>query len=51
MPQNTVDLGAKEGRRVLKPLETLEDNDDIQNVTANFSMPHDVMRQVLESGI
>lgn len=49
LPQNTVDLDAKGGRRVLKLLDALEDNDDVQNVTANFSMPDDLMQEVLES--
>ncbi len=47
VPQNTVDLDAKGGRRVLKLLEALEDNDDVQNVTANFSMPDDVMQELM----
>ena len=48
--QNTVDLDARGGRKILRLLDALEDNDDIQNVTANFSMPEDVMQDVLETG-
>ena len=39
----TVELDAAGGRKVLKLMEALEDNDDVQNVTANFSIPDDVM--------
>ncbi len=49
VPQNTVELDAAAGRRVLKLLDALEDNDDIQNVTANFSMPEDVMQEALNA--
>lgn len=47
VPQNTVDLDAESARRVLKLLDALEDNDDVQNVTANFNLPDDVMQEVL----
>ncbi len=44
---NTVDLDAKGGRKVLKLMEALEDQDDIQTVTANFNIPDDIMAAVL----
>ncbi|MEZ6059994.1 MAG: YebC/PmpR family DNA-binding transcriptional regulator [Planctomycetaceae bacterium] len=47
VPQNTVDLDAENARRVLKLLDALEDNDDVQNVTANFNLPDSVMQEVL----
>jgi len=40
MPQNTVPVTDKdEARRVLKLIEALEDNDDVQNVYANYDIP------------
>jgi YebC/PmpR family DNA-binding regulatory protein len=38
LPQNTVRVDGDAARRVLKLLETLEDNDDVQNVWANYEM-------------
>ena len=43
---NTVELDAESGRKVLKFVEALEDNDDVQNVTANYSIPDEVMQEV-----
>lgn len=47
IPANTIDLDAKGSRKVLKLMEALEDQDDIQSVTANFNIPDDVMAEVL----
>jgi YebC/PmpR family DNA-binding regulatory protein len=43
---NTVALDAESGRKVLKLLEALEDQDDVQSVTANFNIPEEVMAEV-----
>ncbi len=47
IPSSTVDLDADAGRRVLKLIDALEDNDDIQSVTANYNMPDDVLESVM----
>ncbi len=47
IPSTTVDLDAEDGRRVLKLLDALEDNDDVQNVTANFNIPDEIMAEVM----
>ena len=46
IPQNTVELDGETSRRVLKLMEALEDQDDVQNVTANFNIPDEVMEEV-----
>lgn len=46
LPANTVDLDAEVGRKVLKLMEALEDQDDVQNVTANFNIPDEIMEEV-----
>jgi len=46
IPQNTVDLDAEAGKRMLKLMDALEDQDDIQNVIANFNMSEEVMQEV-----
>ena len=49
IPSATVDLDASTGRKVLKLMELLDDHDDVQNVSANFNIPDDVMAE-LNSG-
>ena len=46
IPQNTVELDASGSRRVLKLMDALEDNDDVQSVTANFNIPDEIMEEV-----
>jgi YebC/PmpR family DNA-binding regulatory protein len=37
-PQNTVSVDDEQGEKLLRLIETLEDNDDVQNVYANFEV-------------
>jgi YebC/PmpR family DNA-binding regulatory protein len=46
IPSSTVELDAESGRKVLKLLEALEDQDDVQSVTANFNIPDEIMEEV-----
>jgi transcriptional/translational regulatory protein YebC/TACO1 len=41
MPSNTVHVGGQEAGRLLKLLEALEDQDDVQNVSANADIDED----------
>ena len=43
MPSSTVDVEGDTGRRLLKLVAALEDQDDVQQVYANFNVPDDVM--------
>jgi YebC/PmpR family DNA-binding regulatory protein len=43
VPQNTVDLDLENSRRILKLVEALEDQDDVQSVTANYNIPDEIM--------
>ncbi len=43
IPTNTVDLNADDARLVLKLMEALDDHDDVQNVSANFNIPDEVL--------
>ena len=49
IPQNTVDLGIDDGRRMLELLEALEEQDDVQNVIANFNIPDELLAEVGEA--
>ena len=46
IPRNTVSLSADEARKVLRLLETLDDHDDVQNVSANFDVPEEVLAEM-----
>ncbi len=48
-PQTTVDLDADTARKVLKLMDRLDEHDDVQNVSANFNVPDDVMAEIGES--
>jgi YebC/PmpR family DNA-binding regulatory protein len=43
--QTNVELSAEDARRVIKLLEALEDNDDVQSVTTNAEFPESVMAE------
>jgi YebC/PmpR family DNA-binding regulatory protein len=46
IPQNTIRLEAGKAEQMLKLMDRLEDNDDVQNVYANFDIPDEVMEQI-----
>lgn len=45
IPQSSVRLEADKAVQMLKLMEKMEDNDDVQNVYANFDIPDDVMEK------
>ncbi len=45
-PQSTIKLERSEAQQVLRLMEGLEDHDDVQNVSANFDIPAEVMEGV-----
>lgn len=47
IPQNTVEItDAGQAQTMLRLIEALEDNDDVQNVYANFDIPDEIMEQL-----
>jgi YebC/PmpR family DNA-binding regulatory protein len=46
IPSNTVKLEMNKAEQMLKLMEKLEDNDDVQNVYANFDIDDDVMEKL-----
>ena len=44
--KNTVELNADDAQKVLKFYEALDDHDDVQNVSANFYIPDEVMAAI-----
>ncbi|PKQ09347.1 MAG: YebC/PmpR family DNA-binding transcriptional regulator, partial [Alphaproteobacteria bacterium HGW-Alphaproteobacteria-12] len=45
-PQNTIELDDEKAETVLKMLEALDDNDDVQQVYANFEMSDSVLEKM-----
>ena len=48
IPNNTVELDAASARKVFKLLEALDDHDDVQNVSANFSVDDAALAELAE---
>ena len=46
IPQNTIEVDATVGRKIMNLVENLEDNDDVQNVYANFDMSDEVLAEL-----
>ena len=45
-PHSTIDVNESEAETLLKMLDTLDDNDDVQRVAANFNISDDVMARL-----
>ena len=46
IPQNEIKLDAGKAEQMLKMMEKLEDNDDVQNVYANFNIDDEIMEKI-----
>ena len=46
IPQTTVNLEGKKAEQMLSMMEQLEDNDDVQNVYANFNIDEQIMEEL-----
>jgi transcriptional/translational regulatory protein YebC/TACO1 len=45
-PTTTTELGLEDAQKLMKLIEALEDDDDIQSVTSNFEISDEVMEQL-----
>jgi transcriptional/translational regulatory protein YebC/TACO1 len=45
IPQSAVRLDADKAVQMLKMMEKMEDNDDVQHAYANFDIPDDIMEK------
>ena len=43
-PHNTIELGFGQAEKLLKLMDALDDDDDVQNVTANFTVSDEVLK-------
>jgi YebC/PmpR family DNA-binding regulatory protein len=48
IPQNTVPVDRETGLKLLRLYDALDDNDDVQNVYANFDLPEDLLAEMEE---
>ncbi len=46
IPKDTVELDADAARQVLKLMDLLDDHDDVQSVSANFSIPDEALAEI-----
>ncbi len=46
VPKTYVDLNVRDGHKVLKMMEELEDDEDVTNVYANFNLPEELMAEL-----
>ena len=46
VPANSVAVDAETGAKIIRLMEALEDNDDVQKVHSNFDLPDDVLAQM-----
>ena len=46
IPTSTVDLDSDTGRKVLKLMDLLDDHDDVQNISANFNIPAELVAEI-----
>lgn len=46
IPNDTVDLDADTGRKILRLMEALDDHDDIQSVSSNFNLSDEAMAAI-----
>ena len=45
-PQNTIEVGEDQATTLLKLLDTLDDNDDVQNVSSNFDISDEILAKL-----
>jgi YebC/PmpR family DNA-binding regulatory protein len=46
IPTNTIAVDAETGRKLLKLMDALEENDDVQKVHANFDLPDELLAEL-----
>lgn len=46
LPQNTITVDAETGRKILRLIENMEDNEDVQQVHANFDLPEEILAEM-----
>lgn len=50
IPNNVVSVDVSDAKKLMKLMEEIEDHDDVQKVSANFDIPHEVMEELAAQG-
>jgi transcriptional/translational regulatory protein YebC/TACO1 len=50
LPKNTVSLDKEAAKKVLKLIDALEENDDVQEVYSNFDIPDEILEELSREG-
>ncbi|HVF00167.1 MAG TPA: YebC/PmpR family DNA-binding transcriptional regulator, partial [Rubrobacteraceae bacterium] len=50
-PQNSIDLDASTAKQTLRLIDALEENDDVQEVYANFDISDEVMSVMVDEEV
>ena len=45
-PQNTIEVNEDQASTLLKLLDALDDNDDVQNISSNFDIPEEILARL-----
>ena len=45
-PQNTIEVNEDQASTLIKLLDTLDDNDDVQSIASNFDIPDDILAKL-----
>jgi len=45
-PQNTIEVDEAQAMTLIKLLDTLDDNDDVQSVSSNFDIPDEILAKL-----
>ena len=48
VPKSTIKVVGEDAKKILSLVNELEDNDDVQNVYANFDIPDEVLKEMEE---
>lgn len=46
VPQTTITVDVESGKKLMRLVDALEDNDDVQNVYANFELPEELLAEM-----
>jgi len=46
VPKTLIELSAEQGRKVIRLMDALDDQEDVQNISSNFSIPDEVMAAI-----
>jgi len=46
VPKNTIKISAEKAKKMLSLINELEENDDVQNVYANFDIPDEILKEI-----